>query len=154
MPLPTSQDVRAKLVDDDGALLALPTAAATGAPGDTPYADTDGSDPGSLIALLKGLWVKLNGQIIVRGAAGDSSIAVAGNANAGASDTGAPVKVGGRYNTTPPTLTNGQRGDLQLDAAAALKVSGIGTVADAAWSGTGDATVISLLKKIALNTTP
>lgn len=30
----------------------------------------------------------------------------------------------------------------------------IGTPADAAWSGSGDATVISLLKKIALNTTP
>lgn len=30
----------------------------------------------------------------------------------------------------------------------------IGSVSDAAWSGTGDATVISLLKKIALNTAP
>jgi hypothetical protein len=32
-------------------------------------------------------------------------------------------------------------------------VAVIGAVDDAAWSGTGDATVISLLKAIALNTT-
>lgn len=30
-------------------------------------------------------------------------------------DSGNPVKTGGVYNTTPPTLTNGQRGDTQMD---------------------------------------
>ncbi len=30
----------------------------------------------------------------------------------------------------------------------------IGSVADAAWSGTGDGTVIAILKAIAVNTTP
>lgn len=39
----------------------------------------------------------------------------------------------------------------ETSAAAALA---LGTPADPAWSGTGDATVISLPKKIALNTTP
>ena len=43
-----------------------------------------------------------------------------GNVASGASDSGNPVKVGGRYNSTPPTLTNGQRGDLQLDASGRL----------------------------------
>lgn len=33
-----------------------------------------------------------------------------------------------------------------------VNVTAIGTPSDAAWSGTGDATVISLLKKIATNT--
>lgn len=35
---------------------------------------------------------------------------------AGAADSGNPVKVGGKYNTTPPTLSDGQRGDLQLSS--------------------------------------
>jgi hypothetical protein len=38
-----------------------------------------------------------------------------GNIASGSADAGAPVKVGGIYNTTLPTLTNGLRGDLQLD---------------------------------------
>jgi hypothetical protein len=48
---------------------------------------------------------------------------VQGNVASGATDTGSPVKAGGRFNTTPPTLTNGQRGDLQVDAAANLKTT-------------------------------
>lgn len=48
---------------------------------------------------------------------------VVGNAASAASDSGNPVKVGGRYNSTPPTLTNGQRGDLQLDASGNLNVN-------------------------------
>lgn len=39
-----------------------------------------------------------------------------GNVGAGATDAGNPVKIGGKYNATPPALTDGQRGDLQLDA--------------------------------------
>lgn len=46
---------------------------------------------------------------------------VAGNVASGATDSGNPVKVGGVYNTSAPTLTNGQRGDLQVDANANLK---------------------------------
>lgn len=44
-----------------------------------------------------------------------------GNVASGATDAGNPVKVGGRYNTAAPTLTNGQRGDLQLDVNGQLK---------------------------------
>lgn len=44
------------------------------------------------------------------------SVAVGGGGVAsGATDSGNPVKVGGVYNSTRPTFTNGQRGDLQLD---------------------------------------
>jgi hypothetical protein len=62
------------------------------------------------------------------GAAQDSTLTggnlkVQGNAASGASDAGNPVKVGGVYNSAAPTLTNGQRGDLQLDASGNLKVA-------------------------------
>jgi hypothetical protein len=46
---------------------------------------------------------------------------VQGNVASGASDSGNPVKAGGRYNSTQPTLTNGQRGDLQQDTRGNLK---------------------------------
>lgn len=48
---------------------------------------------------------------------------VAGNVASGSTDSGSPVKVGGIYNSTPVTLTNGQRGDLQLDANGYLKIN-------------------------------
>ena len=48
---------------------------------------------------------------------------VAGNAAAGASDSGNPVKVGGVFNTTPTVLTTGQRGDIQLDTQGHQEVS-------------------------------
>lgn len=43
-----------------------------------------------------------------------NSDAVGGNVASGSADSGNPVKVGGVYNSTLPTLTTGQRGDLQL----------------------------------------
>lgn len=45
-----------------------------------------------------------------------------GGVASGASDSGNPHKVGGKYNSTPITLTDGQRGDLQLDAKGSAKV--------------------------------
>lgn len=59
----------------------------------------------------------------VGGGSGATAGQVQGNSAAGAADTGNPVKVGGRFNTTSPTLTNGQRGDLQLDANGNLEVT-------------------------------
>lgn len=41
---------------------------------------------------------------------------VQGNIASGAADSGNPVKSGGRYNATQPTLTDGQRGDVQLSS--------------------------------------
>ena len=51
-------------------------------------------------------------------ASGNLKTSTGGNVASGATDSGNPVKVGGVYNTTRPALTNGQRGDLQLDARA------------------------------------
>ena len=48
---------------------------------------------------------------------------VQGSVTSGSADAGNPVKVGGRYNATAPTLADGQRGDLQLDTRANLEVS-------------------------------
>ncbi|MBE9038331.1 hypothetical protein [aff. Roholtiella sp. LEGE 12411] len=45
---------------------------------------------------------------------------VLGNVAAGVADTGNPIKMGGKYNAIPPTLTDGQRGDLQLSARSLL----------------------------------
>lgn len=39
---------------------------------------------------------------------------IQGNSASGANDEGNPVKAGGVYNSTKPTLTNNQRGDLQM----------------------------------------
>lgn len=73
------------------------------------------------------------GKLDVKGADGDVFVrqtsaanlnaAVVGNAASGASDSGNPVKAGGVFNTSAPTLTTGQRGDLQLDSSANLKVN-------------------------------
>jgi len=46
-----------------------------------------------------------------------------GNVAAGATDSGNPVKVGGISLTTAPTLTDGQRGDVQLDTRGSTKVT-------------------------------
>lgn len=46
---------------------------------------------------------------------------VQGNAAAGATDVGNPVKTGGVYLTSAPTLSNGQRGDTQMDINANTK---------------------------------
>lgn len=54
---------------------------------------------------------------------GNLIVSPTGAIASGATDSGNPIKVGGRYNVTPPTLTDGQRGDLQLDAAGNTKIT-------------------------------
>lgn len=62
----------------------------------------------------------------VQGVTSGTPVIVGGAVASGAADSGNPVKVGGVFNTTPATLTNGQRGDLQLTAAQQLIVSNMG----------------------------
>lgn len=50
------------------------------------------------------------------------AVTVTGNVASGATDSGNPVKVGGVYNSTFPTLTTGQRGDIQLGSNGELRV--------------------------------
>lgn len=46
-----------------------------------------------------------------------------GNVASGGTDSGSPVKVGAVYNSTKPTFTNAQRGDLQIGTRGSLAVS-------------------------------
>lgn len=59
-------------------------------------------------------------QLAGSGAAADE---IQGNIASGATDVGNPVKTGGVYNTTQPTLSNAQRGDTQMDVRANTLVS-------------------------------
>jgi hypothetical protein len=49
----------------------------------------------------------------------NGNVAVVGSVAAGTADSGNGVKISGVYNTTVPALTNGQRGDLQVDSRSA-----------------------------------
>lgn len=48
---------------------------------------------------------------------------VGGDVASAATDSGNPVKIGGKFNNTQPTFTDGQRGDLQLDSRGQLIVA-------------------------------
>lgn len=52
-----------------------------------------------------------------------NALQVGGNVAAGEADEGPPVKVGGVYNASLPTLSDGDRGDLQLDDEGKLRVT-------------------------------
>ncbi len=54
----------------------------------------------------------------------DRILYVQGGVAAAATDSGNPIKMGGKHNTTLPTYTNGQRGDIQLASNGALIISG------------------------------
>jgi len=54
---------------------------------------------------------------------GTQKAIASGDVAAGAADSGNPVKVGGKYNATMPTLTDGQRGDIQLTTRGAVKTT-------------------------------
>lgn len=72
---------------------------------------------------------------------------VQGNVASGATDSGNPIKVGGVYNTTRPTFTNGQRGDLQIGSRGSLGVElyGPDSVSSVAAGSTGDGQAASSL---------
>ena len=61
-----------------------------------------------------------NGAVIIQD---NNGIWVGGKQASGASDSGNPVKIGGRYNTTMPTVTDGQRVDAQMTNRGALITS-------------------------------
>lgn len=76
--------------------------------------------------------------LVVVGPTGGSANQIQGNVAAGAVDAGNPVKVGGRFSSTLPTLTNGQRGDVQLSLRGAL-LTGFDVLNEAPHDGNGDA---------------
>lgn len=59
---------------------------------------------------------------VVTSGSGSGASQVQGNAASGAADSGNPVKIGGIYNVTTPTVANGQRSDLQTGSRGSLRV--------------------------------
>lgn len=62
---------------------------------------------------------------------GGGPVIAAGDVASGAADSGNPVKIGGKVNTTLPTYSDGQRGEAQISTRGALRVE----------LGTGSSTV-------------
>ena len=92
--------------------------------------------PGGFLAADKaggGVGPFIMAHLLVDGVAGTNLAAVdssnrlktlpEGGVASGVADSGNPLKIGGVYNSSAPILTNGQRGDAQLDANANLKVA-------------------------------
>lgn len=77
--------------------------------------------------------------------ASNLNVQAVGNVAAGATDSGNPVKVGGKYNSTLPTYTDGQRSDLQVDTRGGLQI----VVTDK--DGTGGAVVGSQATNVVTN---
>lgn len=73
------------------------------------------------------------------GGSGATSDQVQGAGPAGAAAVGNPLGVGGVYSTTPPTLTDGQRGNLQLGSRSALQVQLMTADSVTAFAGVGTA---------------
>lgn len=77
------------------------------------------------------------GGVVTQGTASNLNAQVVGNSASGATDSGNPVKIGAKYNTTLPIYTDGQRGDLQINTRGQLmtilsgtnSTSGIASVA-------------------------
>jgi len=65
--------------------------------------------------------VDSTGHVLTTNGTGSSASQVQGNAASGAADTGNPVKTGGVYNSSPVTVTNGQRVDAQADSHGSTK---------------------------------
>ena len=114
---------------------------AEGAMAATAYTDATGAAAGTLVGLNKGQYAltaamsaKLPASLGIKTAAASLSVAPAsdatfvtiGNVASGAADSLAPVKVGGKYNSANITLTDGQRGDLQVDAGGNLRTRLVG----------------------------
>lgn len=70
---------------------------------------------GALVANQSVNHTQLNGSAAITGGVA-GLMGVGGNVASAATDAGNPIKVGGVYNTTAPTFTNGQRGDIQVDS--------------------------------------
>lgn len=105
-PIPTKQEDSASASGDSGVpILAVRQSTAT----DLSTGATNGD--------YEPLQVDGNGRLHVTPSGG-----VGGDTASGATDSGNPVKVGGKYNSTLPTFSDGQRGDLQIGTRGSLAV--------------------------------
>lgn len=65
----------------------------------------------------------VGGTVVTSGAGTVNTGTIVGNVAHNAADSGNPVKIGGVYNSSAPTLDSGDRGDTQLDVNANVKVT-------------------------------
>ncbi|NBW44245.1 MAG: hypothetical protein EBR45_01555 [Betaproteobacteria bacterium] len=77
---------------------------------------------------------------------------LAGTIASGAADSGNPIKIGGRYNVTLPTFTDGQRGDVQLEPRGGVFVALKGVNASSGLSSTTAADGSSALTSLPMVT--
>jgi len=104
------------------------------------------TDPALVVAVSPN-----NSVAVTQATASNLNAQVVGNVASGSADSGNGVKVSGVYNTTVPALTNGQRGDIQVDSRGAqivTLVDGVrqtysAEISDLAAPGNGDQFVIS-----------
>lgn len=81
-----------------------------------PYTDSTGKPAGFVDTPMRDLGDGTYAPVVT-GATGTAGLTqVQGNTASAATDSGNPVKVGGKYNSTLPTFTDGQRADVQLDS--------------------------------------
>lgn len=86
----------------------------------TPFAiKTDQTTHGTTDLVAADL-TKVAGQTAISSGVNGSQ-AIGGDTASAATDAGNPVKVGAKYNSTLPTFTDGQRGDLQIDSRGVLR---------------------------------
>lgn len=70
--------------------------------------------------------IDANGNLKITGGGASAPIFVTGNVASGATDSGNPVKIGGKYNAPAPTFTDGQRGDIQIGPRGSMFVTNEG----------------------------
>lgn len=97
------------------------TLTGAGATGTGSIRDTVAQDTTTIAGSAPGTAGTASANVVtVQGIASMTPLQGVGNVASGASDSGNPVKVGGIYNSTLPSLTTGQRGDAQLTSRATV----------------------------------
>lgn len=101
--------------------------------------------PASDAAFVLGAGTALIGKVgIDQTTPGTTNAVVAtGNVASGATDSGNPLKAAGKYNSTLPTFTDGQRGDLQIASTGELQVFAKGNLTTGA-DGINNVNLISI----------
>lgn len=77
---------------------------------------------------------------VLQATASNLNAQVVGNIASGVTDSDNPVKIGGKYNLTLPTFTDGQRGDLQITSRGSLRTHIVSSDGITAISGLPDNT--------------
>lgn len=114
LPLPTGAATAANQASMQAQMPALATAGSAAPTTGTMLMGSDGTNARSLSTTA-------TGKLQIEGS-NTNPVLIMGAVGAGATDSGNPIKIGGKYNTTLPTLTDGQRGDAQLDTRGNLRV--------------------------------